>query len=273
MPSVPATIPSVPALTPTEAREAYPGLATRTVAVTGGASGIGRAVVLLAARAGAHVVSGDTNASAAEELQADADRDGLRVRSVRLDVTDASSIESFVEVAAGQPALLHGLVCSAGVAPDASFLEMSEELWDRVIDVNLTGTFRVTQRVARALVAGGIGGSIVTLGSANGTTGAANLAHYSATKGGVLALTKTMARELGMHGIRVNCASPGGGISTPLYWSRTTPEYAEERVAGLPLPRLGEPDDLAAAIVFLLSDLSPWITGQNFQVNGGSLMY
>jgi NAD(P)-dependent dehydrogenase (short-subunit alcohol dehydrogenase family) len=267
------SIPTVPQLTPAEAREAYPGLDGRTVAVTGGASGIGRAVGRLVAQAGGTVVSGDANASAVDELQAEADRAGLPVTSVLLDVTDPASVEAFVAVAATQGAPLHGLVCSAGISPDASFLDMPHDLWDRVIDVNLTGTFRVAQRVARELVAGGNGGSIVTLGSANGTTGAIDLAHYSSTKAGVLALTKTMARELGAHGIRVNCASPGGGINTPLFWSRTTPERMRQRVAGLPLPRLGEPEDLAACIAFLLSDLSPWITGQNFHVNGGSLMY
>ena len=266
-------IPTVPDLTAAEAREAYPGLDAKTVAVTGGASGIGRAVVLLAARAGANVVSGDANATAVDALQAEADSDGLSVRSVVLDVTDAASVASFSELAASQPAPFHGLVCSAGIAPDSSFLDMPQELWDRVIDVNLSGTFRVAQQAARALVAAGNGGSIVTIGSASGTTGAVNLSHYSSTKAGVLGLTKTMARELGPHGIRVNCVSPGGGINTPLFWSRTRPEDAELRVAGLPLPRLGEPEDMAACIVFLLSGLSPWITGQNFNVNGGSLMY
>ena len=173
-------------------------------------------VVLLAGRAGAHVVSGDADAAAVEALQTAADRERLQVRSVALDVTDVASVAAFVELATGQPAPLHGLVCSAGIAPDASFLEMPHDLWDRVIDVNLSGTFRVAQRVAQELVAAGTGGSIVTLGSANGTTGAVDLSHYSSTKAGILGLTKSMARELGPHGIRVNCASAWGRDQHPL---------------------------------------------------------
>jgi NAD(P)-dependent dehydrogenase (short-subunit alcohol dehydrogenase family) len=252
-------------------RTVLPGLADVTVAVTGGASGIGRAAALLAAQSGARVVAGDVN----DELLADLDREAksreLPIETMHLDVADPGGVEEFV-AAADSRSDLFGLVASAGISPDAPSLEITAEQWHRVLDINLTGLFRCDQLAARAMVAHGRGGSIVNIGSAVGTTGSGTLAHYAATKGGVAALTRALAKDLGPHAIRVNCVSPGGAVDTPLMWSRVTEEYVEQRVAGLPLRRIGRAEDLAYSIGFLLSGLSSWITGQNLQVNGGSLM-
>lgn len=248
-----------------------PGLDGVTVAVTGGASGIGRASAVLAAQSGARVVAGDLNDDLLADLATEAKARELAIETVHLDVADTDNVEEFVATADARSDL-YGLVSSAGISPDTPALDLSLAQWHQVIAVNLTGTFLVDQLAARAMVAHGRGGSIVNIGSAVGTTGSGSLTHYAATKGGVASLTRSLARELGPSNIRVNCVSPGGAVNTPLMWSRVSEEYVEQRVAGLPLQRIGEPADLAYCIGFLLSGLSTWITGQNIQVNGGSLM-
>jgi NAD(P)-dependent dehydrogenase (short-subunit alcohol dehydrogenase family) len=223
---------------------------------------------MLAACSGAHVVAGDLNESALAGLEHHAKDNGLPIRTVWLDVTAPGSVADFLAVGEGP---LGGVVCSAGIAPDVPVLDMTLDMWNHVIAVNLTGTFLVAQAAARAMVEHGRGGSIVTVASAMGTTGAVNLAHYSASKGGVVAFTKCLARESGPHRIRVNSVSPGG-INTPLYRGRMPEQKVRENIARMPLGRLGEPEDVAKCIGFLLSDLSSWITGQTINVNGGSLM-
>ena len=245
-----------------------PGLQEITVAVTGGASGIGRASAVLAARSGAKVVAGDTNMSALDELTDYAKSAGLSIQPMHLDVSDPASVAEFVQ-ATDSEGTLAGLVSSAGIAPAVPILDLTLELWNKVLAVNLTGTFLVAQLAAKAMVEHGGGGAIVNVASAASTTGVPGLAHYSASKAGVVALTKTLARELGKHNIRVNAVSPGA-VDTPLYWDR--PSHADD-ISRLPISRIGTPNDLAYCIGFLLSDLSPWITGQNINVNGGSLMY
>jgi len=252
-------------------RTVLPGLDGVTVAVTGGASGIGRAAAVLAAQSGARVVAGDLNDDLLADLAREAKSRDLTLQTTHLDVADATSVEEFIALADARSDLF-GLVASAGISPDVPSLEITPEQWHQIMDINLTGLFLCNQLAARAMVAHGQGGSIVNIGSAVGQTGAGTLAHYAATKGGVAALTRALAKDLGPHAIRVNCVSPGGAVDTPLMWSRVTEEYVEQRVAGLPLRRIGRPEDLAYCIGFLLSGLSSWITGQNLQVNGGSLM-
>lgn len=253
------------------AQLAFTGLHDSTVAITGGARGIGWATALLAEHAGAHVVVGDLSEESLATVEEIAASDRLNIRGVRLDVSDDENTRAFVQDAASDGRRL-GLVCSAGIAPDMDFLDMTPEQWQTVQDVNLKGTFSAAQEAARVMRERATGGPIVTISSAVGTTGSPRLTHYAATKGGVIAMTRSMAREVGQFGIRVNCVSPGGGLNTPLYLNRATPEQVAARVAGLPMRRLGEPEDCANFIVFLLSDLSGWITGQNFNINGGSIM-
>jgi 3-oxoacyl-[acyl-carrier protein] reductase len=253
------------------ARVKLPGLEGVTVAVTGAASGIGRAAAVLAAQCGARVVAGDISDEMLADLERQAKARDLDVVGSHLDVAAPDSVAEFIGLADAK-ANLFGVVNSAGIALDSSSLDMEPELWAKVLAVNLTGTFRVSQAAARAMVKRRQGGSIVNIGSAIGTTGSAELPHYAAAKGGVAALTKSLARELGPHQIRVNCVSPGGAINTPMMLSRVSEDYVAARVAGLPMARIGQPEDLAYCIGFLLSGLSSWITGQNLHVNGGSLM-
>lgn len=247
-----------------------PGLAGTSVVVTGGASGVGRATALLAARSGARVVAGDRNDDALAELGKDAASEGLEIVPSQLEVTDEDSVRRFVALGNATDNL-RGAVCAAGIAPGRPALEMSLAEWNQTIEVNLTGAFLVAREAARVMAAQDKGGSIVTVSGSNAVTGHANLAHYTASKAGVIGLTKSLALELGKYQIRVNSASPGA-VNTPLYWSKLTSEESRELVAKYPLARIGEPEDLARCIGFLLSDLSPWITGQTIHVNGGMVM-
>jgi NAD(P)-dependent dehydrogenase (short-subunit alcohol dehydrogenase family) len=248
--------------------ERVPGLACKRILVTGGASGIGRSTALIAARSGAQVLVGDVNAEALKQLRQQAADGGLDIATTVLDTSSPQSVEQFLS-AAQSP--LHGLVCAAGIAPDAGTLDLDLDAWTRVLSVNLTGAFLLAQGAIRQMLEHGHGGSIVMLGSNMGSTGAPRLAHYAASKAGIVGLAKSLAREFGSHHIRVNTVSPGG-INTPLYRGRMPEDKIRENVARMPLGRLGEPADVATAIAFLLSDMSSWITGQTLNVNGGSLM-
>jgi 3-oxoacyl-[acyl-carrier protein] reductase len=247
---------------------ALPGLAGAGVAVTGGASGIGRATALLAARSGASVVAGDINAELLAELEALAKDEGLPIRTVRLDVADPGSVAEFVATGDAD-GNLRGVVNAAAVAVERSAVDVSYDFWLNVVAVNLTGAFLVCQGAARIMIERGTGGSIVNVASAAALNGSAGLAPYSATKGGLVSLSKALAREWGPHKVRVNCVSPGA-VDTPLYHAQPT---KRDVIAALPLGRIGTPQDLALSIGFLLTDLSSWTTGQNLNVNGGSLMY
>jgi 3-oxoacyl-[acyl-carrier protein] reductase len=225
---------------------------------------------VLAARSGARVVAGDHNEDALAELNKYAIGEGLEIVPTRLEVTDEESVRHFVALG-NETSNLWGAVCAAGIALTRPALEMSLAEWDQTLNVNLTGIFSVARAAAQAMVALGAGGSIVTVSGSNAVTGHAGLAHYTASKAGVIALTKSLALELGQYHIRVNSVSPGA-VSTPLYWSRITREQSRDLVAKYPLARIGKPEDIANCIGFLLSDLSPWITGQTIHVNGGMVM-
>ncbi len=244
-----------------------PGLTGATVVVTGGASGIGLATTLLAARSGAHVVSGDLNDAAFDELAKVAADEGLDVVGVHLDVADPASIEHFL-AAGDADGTLRGVVNAAGIADEAPALEVTPELWQRHLAVNLTGTFLVCQGAAQRMSQRGDGGSIVNVSSTAGVIGSARLSHYAASKGGVIALSKSLAKEWGQYGIRVNVVSPGA-VDTPLYHQQS---IKRDNIANLPLSRIGQPADLALAIGYFLTDQSGWVTGQNLNVNGGAFM-
>jgi 3-oxoacyl-[acyl-carrier protein] reductase len=245
----------------------------KRVLVTGGASGIGEATADRFLREGAHVVVLDRSR---EHLDAAAGRlrgsrsDGAELVLEQGDVASGEDVDRVVGAAVERLGGIDVLVSNAGIAYAEPFLDISRERWDETQRVNLTGMFVVTQRVAREMVRAG-GGTILLTSSTNGLVGEDRYAHYNASKGGVTLLTKSLAIELGPHGIRVNAVCPGY-IVTPLAASIDDPAFMEEYRRRLPLRRLGKPEDVAGAFAFLASDDAAFITGETLVIDGGQLV-
>lgn len=228
--------------------------------VTGSARGIGRTIVEKLASEGAElVISCDMGGATFEQAN---------VRHEILNVTDREAIKELVKKIKDEFGRIDILVNNAGITKDAPFVRMSEEAWDAVINVNLKGVFNITQAVA-PLMTKNKKGSIITISSVVGLYGNIGQANYAATKGGVIAMTKTWAKELSRKGaqVRANCIAPGF-ISTPM-----TDVLPEDVINGMlertSLGKLGMPEDIANAVLFLASDESSYITGQTLEVSGG----
>lgn len=250
---------------------AFGSLAERVVVVTGGASGIGFAVATAAASAGAAVVLADRSQAALDEAtRALADSDSpTKVAAHVVDVTDSTQVQTLVDSTITTFGRVDGLVTSAGIEDSVPAQDLTDDAFDAVVGVNLKGTFLCARGFAPALTDSG-SGSIVTIGSALAFSGRANGAHYTASKGGVVSLTKSLAIEWGHRGIRVNSVAPGV-IDTPLA-SRLPAEQRSAYVSRTPLGRIGTPADVAKVVRFLLSADAGYLTGQTIVVNGGFLM-
>jgi NAD(P)-dependent dehydrogenase (short-subunit alcohol dehydrogenase family) len=240
------------------------------IIVTGAAQGIGRAVALRLASSGAHIAVWDVLKDAVEETAKLCKDQGAVARAYTVDVGDADQIEKAVAAFESEWGKPDGLVNNAGIFPRARALDMKLEEWDRVLRINLTGTF-VTARAVAALMKDAGKGAIVNTASGRALAGAANGAHYSATKGGILALTKSLALDWAGYGIRVNCVIPGlSDTAQPRVEMGDNELYAAG--AKIPLGRIGQPQDIAAVVAFLLSDDAGYMTGQSVAVNGGAIM-
>ena len=241
----------------------------QAVLVTGGGSGIGQQVCLLAAAEGARVAIGDRDPGHAERSAEMVRAAGGEAVAIALDVADPAAVTSFVAAAEKALGGLDVLVNSAGVREIQPVLELSFEEWNRVLQVNLSGTFLPSQAFARRLVAAGRGGSIVNLASTLGLMAAPQRAAYVASKHGVVGLTKQMAMEFGPQGIRVNAVAPGV-VRTPLterYFQ--DPEMAETIRGIHAVGRWAEPAEIATAILFLADRRNGFITGSILPVDGG----
>lgn len=240
--------------------------------ITGAASGIGRATALLAAREGSALVLGDIQAAAGEAVAEEVRAAGGRALFVRTDVTSAAQVEALVAAATREFGALHWASNNAagGGGDFAPLITTDEPTWERTLAVCLTGVFYAMKYEVPAMLAGG-GGSIVNISSASTLKGHAFLAAYTAAKGGVEALTKTAAAELATQGVRVNAISPGG-IETPAiarYFKRF-PDVRDATVRAHAMRRLGKPEELAEAVVWLASERASYVTGANLLVDGGS---
>lgn len=241
----------------------------RVAAITGGASGIGRRTAQLFAEAGATVAVLDRAIDAAAETVAELDLIAATGHlAVEVDVAQLDSVEAAFSGLREQLGGVDVLMNSAGIREIVGPLEISEEEWNRVLAVNLSGTFFCAREAARAMIEGD-GGSIINISSAVGLAGFAKRPAYAATKAGVIGITRSLAKDLGPHGIRANVIAPGL-LRTPL----TEMYYDDEEwVAGLPehipLGRPGNPEDIAGTALFLASDLSRYVSGVTLPVDGG----
>lgn len=245
---------------------------SRTALVTGGGAGMGKATCMRLGRDGRAVGVLDINATAAEAVAQAITRAGGKAVAVAADVSDRVQLETAVNQVRAALGPITILINNAAVENFSPFQDISDDIWDRLMAVNLKGTYQVTQVVLPDMVAAGWG-RIVNLSSQGAQAGAPNMVPYTATKGGVIAMTRSLAIELGPKGITVNSVAPGF-IDTPM--SRRAidanrfPVPYERIVATYPIPRIGQPEDVAAACAFFASEEAGYITAQLLGVNGGS---
>lgn len=244
-------------------------LSGKVALVTGAAQGIGKAIALLLARNGADIVISDINLEKAEETAKEIEGTGQKAMTIKVDVVNSEEVERMVQAVMERFGHIDILVNNAGIARDKLILRMTEGDWDTVINVNLKGTFNCTKAVVKHM-SKQRSGKIVSIASVVGEMGNVGQGNYSASKAGVIGFTKTIAREFAQRGINVNAIAPGY-IETPM--TDVLPEKTKEELRRLiPMERLGRPEDVAEAVLFLVSEASSYITGQVLNVNGGIYM-
>jgi 2-hydroxycyclohexanecarboxyl-CoA dehydrogenase len=248
-------------------------LAGKVAVVTGGASGIGRAIVEALAREGARVAVLDLNEAGARETVAALERAGGKGSAHRVDVTDVAAVDAAIDTVAAREGGLHVLVSCAGWDKPMPFVETTPDFWDKILAINLKGPIACTRAALRHMIKQE-SGKVVFIASDAGRVGSTGEAVYSAAKGGLIAFTKTIARETARHRINVNCVCPGPS-DTPLFqneFAAKSPKLAESLKRVIPWGRLGVPEDVAPAVVFLASEDAGFITGQTLSVSGGLTM-
>jgi 2-hydroxycyclohexanecarboxyl-CoA dehydrogenase len=263
------------------------GLAGKTVIVTGGGSNIGRGIVLGFAREGSSVINAEIDEEQGQKVVDEANSLGGRAVLVRTDVTDWDSVQGMVNRALSEFGKVDVLVNNAGGTPRARpFLEKPREEWDREINLNYWGVINCVRAVADDMIGRGEG-KIVNIASASGQSGFAayNLAVYGGAKGAVISLSRALAWELGRHGINVNVVAPGWivpaspeHVGQGSFWQQWgydfyTPDVLQKAMRYWPIQRLGRPEDIADAVVFLASGRASFLTGQTLSVSGGLTMW
>jgi 2-deoxy-D-gluconate 3-dehydrogenase len=255
-------------------------LSGQVAVVTGAGAGIGKAIALRLAEAGAAVIVTDVNAQTGAGVVGEIKSQGGKADFIKADTSQAGAADTVIQFAAERFGDLNILVNNAGIYSFRPSLDMTEALWDRTIDINLKGVMFFSKAAAAYMIKKKQGGKIINIASIDAFHPTGNLPHYDASKGGVVALTKALAQELAPSGILVNAIAPGG-ISTPgaaamASASGIAPAQLEEMskayVQRLPIRRIGDPDDVAGAALFLASAASNYMVGSTLVVDGGALI-
>jgi len=237
--------------------------------ITGGARGIGREIAMTMAKEGADIVIWDVNASDAANTCSEIESLGRKTLSEQVDVTDFEAVEAAVNKILDKYGKLDILVNNAGITKDNLLLRMSQQEWDAVLNVNLKGTFNCTKAVFRAM-SKQRSGRIINIASIIGIIGNYGQANYAASKAGIIALTKTSARELAARNVTVNAIAPGF-IQTDMT-AKLAQDVRAKMLEAIPMAKLGTPKDVANACLFLASNEAGYITGQTIVVDGGMVM-
>lgn len=243
----------------------------KSAIVTGGTRGIGKAIVLELARRGANVAFNYAkSADEAEKLKSEIEALGVKVIAGQCDVAKADESAEFVKQVAAEFGTVDFLVNNAGITRDMLLLRMKEEDWDAVIDTNLKGAWNFSKAVLRPMMKNESGGSILNISSISGVVGMLGQTNYSASKAGMIGLTKALAKEVASRKITVNALAPGM-VDTEMV-SEMNAEFREKILAHIPLARFGGIDEIAEIACFMLSDSARYITGQVIQADGGLAM-
>ena len=251
----------------------YLDLSGKVALITGASSGIGAASAMVFADLGAHVAIGYyLNQSGAEIVRDTIAVSGGKALSIKADMRQADEIEMLVSRTSEELGPIDILVNNAGSLIERQGLnQMTEERWDEVLNLNLKSAMLCSQAVAPSMIERSLGAIINVASIAGRTGGGPGAGAYSAAKAGLIAFTKSLAKELAPHGIRVNAVSPGV-IDTPFHQLFSTPEMMENFVSTIPLGRVGKPTECATVIAFLASDAASYVVGETIEINGGQLM-
>jgi len=237
--------------------------------ITGAAQGIGKAIAIALAKEGADIIASDINLELAERTAEEISSIGVKAKPLKMNVADYGEVEEKVKDAVAEFGKIDILVNNAGITKDSLLVRMKPEDFDAVLSVNLKGTYNCTKVISRLMMKAR-SGKIVNIASIVGQMGNVGQANYAASKAGVIGFTKTAARELAVRGVNINAIAPGF-IDTEM--TRRLPEDEKTKLKEqIPLGRLGTPEDVASAVIFLVTDDSNYITGQVISVNGGMIM-
>jgi len=245
-------------------------LSGKLALVTGGSRGIGRAIAIALADAGADTLINYQSADdAAHEVICELQKRNVRAKAYKADVADEAQAEAMLAAIKEEFGTVDILVNNAAINRDRSFLKMTRQMWDEVLGVNLNGPFNVTHALLPGMVEKNWG-RVINIASMNGQTGNFGQANYAVTKGGLIAFTFTLAREFARRGVTVNAVSPGYTVTD---MTRGIPQAVADQIkCQIPVGRMGEPEEIASAVVFVASPQASYITGQVIGVNGGMYM-
>jgi len=244
-------------------------LKNKVALITGGARGIGRAIGIVFAKEGADIVVADVNQETAQQTASEIEALGVKVLALEMDVTNFEKVEEGINKILDKMGKVDILVNNAGITKDNLLLRMSPADWDAVINVNLKGTFNCIKAVSRPMIKQR-SGKIISIASIIGLMGNPGQANYAASKAGIIALTKTVAKELASRNINANAVAPGF-IQTAMT-DKLPEEIKKKMLEAIPLAKLGTPEDVANVCLFLASEESSYITGQTITIDGGMVM-